>query len=110
MKDLLLFAILGLGAGASYALIALGIVLIQKGSGAVNFAQGAIAGCAALFFTAATNNGMSKVLALVIALAGGAILGAVFYTLVMRPLRQAPLLARIVSTLGLMIVLSALDL
>jgi branched-chain amino acid transport system permease protein len=110
MKDLLLFAILGLGAGASYALIALGIVLIQKGSGAVNFAQGAIAGCAALFFTAATNNGMSKVLALVIALAGGAILGAVFYTLVMRPLRQAPLLARIVSTLGLMIVLSALAL
>jgi len=28
MKDLLLFAILGLGAGASYALIALGIVLV----------------------------------------------------------------------------------
>src|SRR6476661_3099666 len=110
MKDLLLFAILGLGAGASYALIALGIVLIQKGSGAVNFAQGAIAGCAALFFTAATNNGMSKVLALLIALAGGALLGAIFYALVMRPLRQAPLLARIVSTLGLMIVLSALAL
>ena len=60
MKDVLLFAILGLGAGAAYALIALGIVLIQKGSGAVNFAQGAIAGCAALFFTAATNNGMSQ--------------------------------------------------
>jgi branched-chain amino acid transport system permease protein len=108
MKDVLLFAILGIGAGASYALIALGIVLIQKGSGAVNFAQGAIAGCSAIFFASATNNGMPKVVALLIALAGAAALGVLFYVLVMRPLRRAPLLARIVATLGLMIVLSAL--
>lgn len=110
MKEFLLFAILGLGAGAAYTLIAQGIVLIQKGSGAVNFAQGAIAGCAALFFTASTNAGMSKIVSLLICLAGGAALGVVFYGLVMRPLRQAPLLARIVSTLGLMILLSALAL
>ncbi len=71
MKDVLLFAILGIGAGASYALIALGIVLIQKGSGAVNFAQGAIAGCSAIFFASATNGGMGKFTALLIALAGG---------------------------------------
>jgi ABC-type branched-subunit amino acid transport system permease subunit len=110
MKDVLLFAILGLGAGAAYTLIALGIVLIQKGSGAVNFAQGAIAGCAALFFTASTNAGMSKVVSLLICLAGGAALGAGFFMAVMRPLRNAPLLARIVSTLGLMILVSALAL
>jgi branched-chain amino acid transport system permease protein len=108
MKDVLLFAILGIGAGASYALIALGVVLIQKGSGAVNFAQGAIAGCSAIFFASATNNGVGRVTALLIALAGAATLGVVFYALVMRPLRTAPLLARIVATLGLMIVLSAL--
>jgi branched-chain amino acid transport system permease protein len=110
MKDVLLFGILGLGAGAAYTLIALGIVLIQKGTGAVNFAQGAIAGCAALFFTASTNNGMPKLASLLICLIGGAVLGVVFYALVMRPLRTAPLLARIVATLGLMIVLSALAL
>ncbi len=108
MKDVLLFAILGIGAGSSYALIALGIVLIQKGSGAVNFAQGAIAGCSAIFFASATNGGMGKVTALLVALAGAAVLGILFYILVMRPLRTAPLLARIVATLGLMIVLSAL--
>ena len=108
MKDVLLFAILGLGAGSAYALIALGIVLIQKGSGAVNFAQGAIAGCSAIFFASATNNGMSKVAAMLLALAGGAALGVLFYVLVMRPLRYAPLLARIVATLGLMIMLSAI--
>jgi branched-chain amino acid transport system permease protein len=108
MKDVLLFAILGLGAGSAYALIALGIVLIQKGSGAVNFAHGAIAGCSAIFFASATDGGMSKWLALFLALAMGAGLGVLFYALVMRPLRRAPLLARIVATLGLMIVLSAL--
>ncbi|MEA2312014.1 MAG: branched-chain amino acid transport system permease protein livM, partial [Solirubrobacteraceae bacterium] len=108
MKDVLLFAILGIGSGASYALIALGIVLIQKGSGAVNFAQGAIAGCSAIFFASATNNGMGRIPALLIALLGAATLGTLFYVLVMRPLRTAPLLARIVATLGLMIVLSAL--
>lgn len=108
MKDVLLFAILGLGAGSAYALIALGIVLIQKGSGAVNFAQGGIAGCSAIFFASMTNNGVSKVSALLICLASGAALGIVFYVLVMRPLRHAPLLARIVATLGLMIILSAL--
>ncbi|NUT54608.1 MAG: ABC transporter permease [Thermoleophilia bacterium] len=108
MKDVLLFSILGIGAGASYALIALGIVLIQKGSGAVNFAQGAIAGCSAIFFASATNAGMSSWAALFISLAAAAALGIVFYLLVMRPLRTAPLLARIVATLGLMIVLSAL--
>lgn len=108
MNQFLLFAILGLGAGAAYTLIALGIVLIQKGSGAVNFAQGAIAGCAALFYTASTNNGMSKIVSLLLCVAGGAVLGVVFFLLVMRPLRNAPLLARIVSTLGLMILLAAL--
>lgn len=108
MKDVLLFAILGLGAGSAYALIALGIVLIQKGSGAVNFAQGGIAGCSAIFFASATNNGVSKVAAMLLCLAAGAALGIVFYVLVMRPLRYAPLLARIVATLGLMIILSAI--
>jgi branched-subunit amino acid ABC-type transport system permease component len=46
MEDFLLFAILGCGAGAAYALTGLGVVLIYKGSGVVNFAQGAVArGC-----------------------------------------------------------------
>ncbi len=108
MKDVLLFAILGLGAGAAYALLALGIVLIQKGSGSVNFAHGAIAGCAAIFYATATDDGMSKWTALVIALAVAAVLGVLIHLLIMRPLRKAPLLARIVSTLGLMVALSAL--
>ena len=43
MAQAVQFAILGLGAGAAYTLLAQGIVLIYRGSGIVNFAHGAIA-------------------------------------------------------------------
>ena len=42
MQSFLQFLIIGLGAGATYALFAQGAVLIYRGSGLVNFAQGAI--------------------------------------------------------------------
>ncbi len=43
MRDILLFAALGLGAGALVASIALGVVLVYRGSGVINMAMGAIA-------------------------------------------------------------------
>lgn len=43
MKEYLLFALLGLGAGALYAALAQGIVLAQRGAGVINLANGAIA-------------------------------------------------------------------
>ncbi len=48
--DILRFAILGLGAGAVYAVTALGVVLIYRGSGVVNFAHGAIGMVGAFLF------------------------------------------------------------
>ena len=42
MTVFLQFAVLGLGAGAGYAILAEGIVLIYRGSGVLNFAQGAM--------------------------------------------------------------------
>ncbi|WP_456696899.1 ABC transporter permease [Aeromicrobium sp. P5_D10] len=109
MKDVLLFAILGTGAGAVYAMIALGIVLIQKGTGAVNFAQGAIAGACAIYFGVSTgNNGTPLVQAALTAIVTAGLGGLIFYVLVMRPLRNAPLLARIVTTLGLMLAVQGL--
>lgn len=43
MKDYIDFAILGLGAGALYAALSIGVVLTYKGSGVINFSHGAIA-------------------------------------------------------------------
>ena len=42
LQSFVQFLIIGLGAGATYALFAQGAVLIYRGSGLVNFAQGAI--------------------------------------------------------------------
>ena len=42
MHNFVLFTILGLGAGGVYAILGLGLVLVYKGSGVVNFAQGAM--------------------------------------------------------------------
>ena len=49
MTNFLQFAVIGLGAGACYALLAQGAVLIYRGSGVVNFAHGAFAMLAAYF-------------------------------------------------------------
>ncbi|MGJ3558230.1 ABC transporter permease subunit [Streptomyces sp. INA 01156] len=38
--DILRYVLIGLGAGALYALIAQGLVLVYRGSGILNFAQG----------------------------------------------------------------------
>lgn len=41
MSQVIEFAILGLGTGALYVLISLGLVIIHRVSGIVNYAQGA---------------------------------------------------------------------
>ena len=43
MTDLLRFALLGLGTGGIYALLGLGLVVIYRGSGVINFAQSGFA-------------------------------------------------------------------
>jgi branched-chain amino acid transport system permease protein len=105
MEDFLLFAILGCGAGAAYALTGLGVVLIYKGSGVVNFAQGAVAMIAAFCCNDLVNEGLSVYVAAAITIAGAAAAGVVFYLIVMRPLRNASALSQVIATLGLLVTL-----
>ncbi len=93
----------GLATGSIYALIALGVVLIYKCSGVVNFAQGAYAmvgGYVAYTFLGAGLPRVVAVLAAMLALAG---LGALTERLVLRPMLKAPLVAVMMVTLGLLI-------
>ena len=69
--DVIRFAILGLGLGAVYALVAQGIVLIYRGSGVVNFAQGMSAGAAGyVYFELHQNGGWPVVTSIVVAVPG----------------------------------------
>jgi ABC-type branched-subunit amino acid transport system permease subunit/ABC-type branched-subunit amino acid transport system ATPase component len=103
-----LYAVLGLGAGSAYALVAQGVILVHRASGVVNFAQGAMAMFAAYFYTWLTNHGLSDVTAALVAIAGAGVLGAVVQRFVMKPLGRAPLLAKLVAALGVVLILEAL--
>lgn len=107
MKDLLQFAILGLGLGGAYALLAIGVVTIYRGTGVPNLAQGAVAMfCAFMFFNLRDDRAWSTTSAMVATIA----IGVGFHFLVMRRLRMSPMLARVVATLALLTLLQGLAL
>ncbi len=104
--DALRFAILGLGAGAIYGLSALGIVLVYRGSGVLNFAHGAIGMTSAFtFYDLKDTAGWPIWAALVVAISVAAFIGAATHLLVMRHLRDASGLARLIASLGVLTLL-----
>jgi ABC-type branched-subunit amino acid transport system ATPase component/branched-subunit amino acid ABC-type transport system permease component len=102
------YAILGLGAGAAYALAGLGVVVVYRGSGVLNFAAGAIGMFGAYIFYKLWTAGVPWPFALVVALAIGAAIGATVHLLIMRPLRNAPPITHLIATLGLFSLLTGL--
>ncbi len=114
--------LLGIGNGGVYAALALALVITYRASGVVNFATGAVA-----LYVAYTYAGLRKgellvpvpglpktvdlgqelgfVPAVALALVAAALLGALLYVLVFRPLRDAPQLAQAVASLGVLVVL-----
>lgn len=108
MRDFFLFAMLGLGAGAVYAILGLGLVLVYRGSGVVNFAHGAMAMFATFQYVRFVDGGMRETVAMALTLALSGVAGVVLYMLIFRLLRDAPALAKIVATLGLLLALQSL--
>ena len=108
MNGFLQYLVLGLGIGGIYALLALGIVVIYLGSGVLNLAQGAMAMLGAF---SSGSFGSRRVGASYRRSPSPSARwrGRVSSTqkLVMRPLRRASTLARVVATLGLLFVLRA---
>jgi ABC-type branched-subunit amino acid transport system ATPase component/branched-subunit amino acid ABC-type transport system permease component len=126
MSTTVLFLILGLGSGAVYASLALGLVVTYRSSGVVNLATGAIALYVAYTYAFLRQGelvdpipglnptpsigtgplGFWPSFGLSIVVAG--VLGALLYALIFRPLRAAPAAAKAVASVGIMIVLGAL--
>ena len=76
----------GTSRGAIYALVALGLVLVWRGAGVINFAQMGQAMFSTYVASSMIMNGYSYWVAFFVALVVGTILGAVVDLLVMRPL------------------------
>jgi ABC-type branched-subunit amino acid transport system ATPase component/branched-subunit amino acid ABC-type transport system permease component len=103
MSELLRFALLGLGSGAVYALAAQGIVVIYRGSGVLNFSQGAIGLLSATLFVRTWHEyGWPLWLAIVLGVGAAAVTGAVVFLAVMRPLHRRSQLVRLVASLGVL--------
>jgi sulfate-transporting ATPase len=109
VQAFLQFLIIGLGAGATYALFAQGAVLIYRGSGLVNFAQGAIGTLAAYiaFVDLQDGQGWGTLPALVVAVAAAGAVSFAFQALVLRTLRNAAAIVRVIATIGLLGLLQA---
>jgi sulfate-transporting ATPase len=110
VKSFLQFLIIGLGAGATYALFAQGAVLIYRGSGLVNFAQGAIGTFAAYiaFVDLKGDRGWSTLPALVVAVVAAGAVSLAFQALILRALRNAAAIVRVIATIGLLGLLQAI--
>ncbi len=110
MREFLQFAVLGLGAGAVYALLAHGVIVVYRGSGIINFAHGAMAMFGAYLSTIWLHGslGVPTLLAVPLASLGIAGIGVAVYWGAMRPLRGASSLTRLVASLGVLITLQAI--
>lgn len=126
MNETFQFLMLGVGAGAVYAALSLGLVLTYRGSGLINFALGATAMYLAFAYTELRAEG-DLVLpwiglksrfsfgeelgfwpAMLIILLLSAALGLALHTLIFRPLRNAPPLAKTVASIGVLIALQGI--
>jgi sulfate-transporting ATPase len=86
-----------------------GLVLIYRGAGIINFAQGAVGMVGALaYFELHDSHGVPQALAFVLALAAAAALGVAIHFIVMRPLAGSAPLVRLISTLAILVLLLTL--
>ena len=97
----------GIAIGSVYALVALGIVLIYKCSGVVNFAQGAFVMLGAYLTFGFTKLGFPTYAAVIGSMLAMAVIGFTTERLVLRPMLKAPLVAVMTVTLGVLILVRA---
>jgi ABC-type branched-subunit amino acid transport system ATPase component/ABC-type branched-subunit amino acid transport system permease subunit len=126
MDQYLLFALLGMAAGAVFAGLGMGLVTVYKGSGVVNFAQASLGLWGAFVFDELRRTGDLVLpvlgipgrvhlgtstplpMALAVGLLSSAVLGGLVHVLVFKPLRNAPTLSKIMASVGILTLLQSL--
>lgn len=118
MSDLLQYALLGLGPGAMFAIMGIGVVVVYRGSGVLNFAHGACGMIGAFTYydltkTTFTVQGeqegplLASWQGALVGIAVSALIGVVMHLGIMRSLRNAAPLTKVIATLGVMIALQS---
>ena len=97
----------GLFVGAIYGLLAVGLVVVYRGSRLVNFAYGETGMVGAFAFVELVGNGLAVPVALAVGVAVSGALGAATEVAVVRPLRDEPRITPMVGTLAVAALLLA---
>jgi branched-chain amino acid transport system permease protein len=99
----------GLSLGATYALVALGFVVIYRSSQVINFAQGAMLLLGAYLVSwLAVDIGLPFFVAVVAAMALLALFGASFHRVALRPVAGRPIFVPVMITIGASIAVTAI--
>lgn len=102
------FLVLGLFQGALYGLLAVGLVIVYKGTRVFNFAQGEFGTVAAyIAFALFHNAGLPYLIAVFIALVCTVLLGLILERTIIRKLLNAPRLTVLVASIGIALFLIA---
>ncbi len=103
------FTVIGIVLGGIYALAAIGLVLIYRVSGVLNFAHGAVAMFSTFVaYQVSVKSGLPGWLGLIAAIAVGIGIGFIIERFTMRPLTGRPALTKVVVTIGWLLVLQTL--
>jgi branched-chain amino acid transport system permease protein len=97
----------GLAAGSIYASLALALVMIYRATDLVNFAQGEMAMFSTYIAWTLVNAGLPFWLAFLITLAASFLGGMIIERVVIRPVENAPVLAAVVVTIGLLLIFNS---
>jgi ABC-type branched-subunit amino acid transport system ATPase component/branched-subunit amino acid ABC-type transport system permease component len=126
LEQYLLFTIVGLGFGCIYAAIGMGVVITYRGTGVINFATGAMAMWGAYVYDELQRAGslvfpvaviphkiklgddLPFAVSFILAVLSCSLVGLLVHFLVFRPLRRAPVLAKVVASVGVLIFIQAL--
>jgi branched-chain amino acid transport system permease protein len=111
MKDIAFFVLLGLGGGAVIAGLAMAVVVTYRGSGIINLATGAVSMIAAYAFWGLGSGEFGpevpEAAAVAISMVTAVLVGVLGELLVFGPLRRSSPLAKLVASLGILLILQA---
>jgi branched-chain amino acid transport system permease protein len=108
VTELVIAVVAGVTLGGTFALVGLGLVLAFRATGTFNFAHGELMLLPAFIVGYLTGNGTPVGWALAIALVVSAVVGGLFYGLVLRRTTGQPPIMGIIATFGLAFVLDGI--
>ncbi|MDQ4064946.1 MAG: branched-chain amino acid ABC transporter permease [Actinomycetota bacterium] len=107
------YVVIGVSQGCVYGLVALGLVLVYKGSRVFNFAQGefgTIAAFLVFLITEQWNTNLPYFVAMLIAIVSVILLGILMERVIVRPLLNAPRISLLVASIAFALFAVAIEL